>query len=114
MISDGGCTVPGDIAKAFGAGTDFVMLGGMFAGHDESGGENVTDSEGKKFKKFYGMSSEAAMDKYSGGVNAYRSSEGKLVLLPAKGPVGATVADMLGGIRSTCTYTGASTLEELP
>ena len=114
MISDGGCTVPGDIAKAFGAGTDFVMLGGMFAGHDESGGENVTNEQGQKFKKFYGMSSEAAMDKYSGGVNAYRSSEGKLVLLPAKGPVGATVADMLGGIRSTCTYVGARTIEELP
>jgi GMP reductase len=58
MISDGGCTVPGDIAKAFGAGTDFVMLGGMFAGHDESGGENVTNEQGQKFKKFYGMSSE--------------------------------------------------------
>ena len=85
MISDGGCTIPGDIAKAFGAGTDFVMLGGMLAGHDESGGENVQNEQGEKFKKFYGMSSEDAMNKYSGGINSYRSSEGKTVLLPYKG-----------------------------
>jgi len=67
IISDGGCTIPGDVAKAFGAGADFVMLGGMLAGHDESGGELI-EREGKPFKKFYGMSSQTAMEKHVGGV----------------------------------------------
>ena len=115
LISDGGCTNPGDFSKAFGAGADFIMAGGMFAGHDESGGENVVDeATGKKFKKFYGMSSDVAMNKYSGGVASYRSSEGKLVFLPAKGPIEYTVLDLLGGIRSTCTYIGASKIEDMP
>ena len=113
VVSDGGCTVPGDFGKAFGAGADFVMSGGMFAGHNESGGENV-EEEGKMYKKFYGMSSDVAMDKYSGGVASYRSSEGKMVLLPNKGPIINTVQDLLGGIRSTCTYVGAASIEELP
>ena len=91
------------------------MSGGIFAGHTESGGETVQDEKtGKWYKKFYGMSSEQAMDKYSGGVNAYRSSEGKLVYLPYKGPIAHTVADLLGGIRSTCTYVGARSIYELP
>jgi GMP reductase len=89
------------------------MAGGMFAGHDESGGELV-EQNGKFFKKFYGMSSSEAMDRYSGGVNSYRASEGKLVYLPAKGPIEYTVMDLLGGIRSTCTYVGAHSLEQLP
>ena len=115
IISDGGCTVPGDFAKAFCGGADFVMAGGTFAGHDESGGENVTDPDtGKLYKKFYGMSSDAAMDKYAGGVAKYRSSEGKVVYLPHKGPVMGTTLDLLGGIRSTCTYVGAPKIESLP
>lgn len=113
IISDGGCKVPGDVAKAFGGGADFVMLGGMFAGHEESGGELVEDSEGKKFKLFYGMSSETAMNKYAGGVAEYRASEGKTIKMPFRGSINETVLDILGGIRSTCTYVGAVQLKEL-
>ncbi len=112
IISDGGCKVPGDIAKAFGGGADFVMLGGMLAGHDESGGDLV-EINGKPFKQFYGMSSKTAMEKHAGGVAEYRASEGKTVNIDYRGPVGATVQDMLGGIRSTCTYVGANRLKEL-
>ena len=112
IISDGGCKIPGDVAKAFGGGADFVMLGGMFAGHDESGGE-IIEENGKKFRLFYGMSSQTAMDKHSGGVAEYRASEGKTVKVPYKGPVAETVKDILGGVRSTCTYVGASKLKEL-
>jgi GMP reductase len=108
IIADGGCTCPGDVAKAFGAGADFVMLGGMLAGHDEGGG---TVSDGKI--TFYGMSSDTAMEKHSGGVAGYRSSEGKTVTVPYRGPVLNTVQDILGGVRSTCTYVGAKTLKEL-
>nr|KAF6386877.1 guanosine monophosphate reductase 2 [Myotis myotis] len=112
IISDGGCSSPGDVAKAFGAGADFVMLGGMLAGHSESGGELV-ERDGKKYKLFYGMSSETAMKKYAGGVAEYRSSEGKTVEVPFKGDVEHTIRDILGGIRSTCTYVGAAKLKEL-
>lgn len=112
IISDGGCTIPGDVAKAFGAGADFVMLGGMLAGHTESGGDMIEIS-GEKFKQFYGMSSETAMKKHVGGVAEYRASEGKTVQVPFKGEVIETLHDILGGIRSTCTYVGASKLKEL-
>jgi len=112
IIGDGGCKVPGDVAKAFGGGSDFVMLGGMFAGHDESGGE-IVEENGKTFRLFYGMSSQTAMDKHSGGVAEYRASEGKTVKVAYKGPVSETVKDILGGVRSTCTYVGASKLKEL-
>ena len=112
IISDGGCTIPGDVAKAFGAGADFVMLGGMLAGHDESGGETI-EKDGKKFRQFYGMSSKTAMDKHVGGVAEYRASEGKTVEVPYRGKVAATVKDILGGLRSTCTYVGAAKLKEL-
>uniref|UniRef100_A0A8C8ZYZ8 GMP reductase n=1 Tax=Prolemur simus TaxID=1328070 RepID=A0A8C8ZYZ8_PROSS len=167
IISDGGCSCPGDVAKAFGAGADFVMLGGMLAGHSESGGELI-ERDGKKYKLFYGMSSEMAMKKYAGGVAEYRyvwivwrqnscllgydgavlgrkvvnqgsmlrtgeeslglrnpegennkvfptlrASEGKTVEVPFKGDVEYTIRDILGGIRSTCTYVGAAKLKEL-
>jgi GMP reductase len=112
IISDGGCTIPGDVAKAFGAGADFVMLGGMLAGHDESGGE-LFERDGKPFKKFYGMSSQTAMEKHVGGVAEYRASEGKTVEVPYKGDVETTIQDILGGLRSTCTYVGAQRLKEL-
>jgi len=112
IISDGGCTCPGDIAKAFGAGADFVMLGGMLSGHDQSGGELI-EKNGKKFKLFYGMSSATAMKKHAGGVSEYRASEGKTVEIPYRGDVNATVLDVLGGLRSACTYTGAKRLKEL-
>jgi GMP reductase len=144
IIADGGCTGPGDVAKAFGAGADFVMLGGMLAGHDEGGGtvvervyqsteqeeitigNNDSDSilmphlryhpkyEIRKMVTFYGMSSDTAMNKHHGGVAEYRSSEGRTVEIPYKGPVKNTVLDILGGLRSTCTYVGAETLKQLP
>lgn len=131
IISDGGCTCPGDVAKAFGAGADFVMLGGMLAGHVEGGGKVIskwyntneviidnglaleTLNVEKKFVEFYGMSSDTAMEKHHGGVASYRSSEGRTVSIPFRGNVNNTVLDILGGLRSTCTYTGASTLKQL-
>ncbi len=112
IISDGGCTTPGDVAKAFGAGADFVMLGGMLAGHDESGGE-IIERNGKPYRKFYGMSSSTAMEKHVGGVAEYRASEGKTVEVPYRGNVESTLQDILGGLRSTCTYVGAQRLKEL-
>jgi GMP reductase len=134
IIADGGCTCPGDVAKAFAAGADFVMLGGMLAGHDEGGGDVITKFyetdqieyevgshlenrrrviEEKKFVQFYGMSSAAANDKHFGGLKEYRSSEGREVLVPYRGAVGNTIQDLLGGIRSTCTYVGADKLKRL-
>jgi GMP reductase len=108
IIADGGCVCPGDVAKAFGAGADFVMLGGMLSGHDEGGGE-IKDGK----VTFYGMSSDTAMNKHSGGVAEYRSSEGRTVEVKYKGPVQNTVLDLLGGLRSTCTYVGAPSLKQL-
>jgi GMP reductase len=108
IIADGGCTCPGDVSKAFGAGADFVMLGGMLAGHDEGGGE-IKDGK----VTFYGMSSDTAMNKHHGGIAEYRSSEGRTVTVPYKGPVRDTVLDLLGGVRSTCTYVGAPSLKQL-
>jgi GMP reductase len=138
IIADGGCTCPGDVAKAFAAGADFVMLGGMLAGHNEGGGKvidkyyktsewrkNVHTLEGietttwedaidrKQFVAFYGMSSDAANTKHFGGLKDYRSSEGREVLVPYRGEVAATVQDLLGGLRSTCTYAGALRLKHL-
>jgi GMP reductase len=112
IIGDGGCACAGDVSKAFGGGADFVMLGGMLAGHSESGGE-VVEKDGKSFMKFYGMSSQSAMSKHSGGVAKYRAAEGKTVLLPFRGSVHETISDILGGVRSTCTYVGAAQLKEL-
>ena len=128
IIADGGCTCPGDVAKAFAAGADFVMLGGMLAGHDEGGGEVITrkfitdefqdDGRTRKFNEkhfvqFYGMSSDAANTKHFGGLKDYRSSEGREVLVPYRGSVAHTIQDLLGGIRSACTYTGAMKLKQL-
>ncbi|MGH1403471.1 MAG: GMP reductase [Alphaproteobacteria bacterium] len=112
ICADGGCTVPGDIAKAFGAGADFIMLGGMLAGHDQSE-MNIIEENGKKFVTFYGMSSDTAMTKHKGGVAEYRASEGKTVKLPYRGDVSVTLQDILGGVRSACTYVGATRLKEL-
>lgn len=112
VCADGGCTTPGDVAKAFAAGADFVMLGGMFAGHDECSGE-IIEYDGTKYKRFYGMSSSEAMERHHGEVADYRASEGRSVNIPYRGPVKNTVLDILGGIRSTCTYVGAHRLKEL-
>ncbi|OGT43417.1 MAG: GMP reductase [Gammaproteobacteria bacterium RIFCSPHIGHO2_12_FULL_37_34] len=112
VCADGGCTTPGDVAKAFAAGADFVMLGGMLAGHDECLGD-IVEENGKKFKRFYGMSSSEAMQRYHGTVADYRASEGRSVNVPYHGPVKNTILDILGGLRSTCTYVGAHRLKEL-
>jgi GMP reductase len=112
ICSDGGCVVPGDLAKAFGAGADFVMLGGMLAGHDECTGD-VVERNGVRYKRFYGMSSDTAMKKYFGGIAEYRAAEGKEVLVQCRGPVATTVQQILGGLRSACTYVGARKLREL-
>jgi GMP reductase len=130
IIADGGCTCPGDVAKAFASGADFVMLGGMLAGHDEGGGEVITKRyqtneieeyddgarlrvEEKQFVQFYGMSSDAANTKHFGGLKEYRASEGREALVPYRGRVEYTIQDILGGLRSTCTYVGANTLKQL-
>ncbi|AKH89948.1 GMP reductase [Edwardsiella tarda] len=112
IVSDGGCSVPGDVAKAFGGGADFVMLGGMLAAHDECEGR-IVEEQGRKMMLFYGMSSASAMNRHVGGVADYRAAEGKTVSLPLRGPVENTVRDILGGLRSACTYVGASRLKEL-
>lgn len=150
ICADGGCRTPGDIVKAFAGGADFVMLGGMLAGHRESGGTvkyeyfslasheleageidrfcdagwelspdatsvGVTKLRRPIGMEFYGMSSDTAMKKYHGGIVAkYRASEGKTVTVPYRGEVGHTMREILGGIRSACTYVGAETLKQLP
>ena len=113
VISDGGIQVVGDFAKAYGAGADFVMSGSSFAGHLQCAGELI-EEDGKSYKLFYGMSSSTAMNKYSGGVAHYRSSEGKTVKLPYRGDVKETVLDIQGGIRSTMTYIGAKKIKDIP
>lgn len=112
VMADGGITCPGDMAKAFGAGADFVMMGGQFAGHDENPGE-VIEENGKKFKEFYGMSSQHAMNKHYGEMKKYRSSEGRHLKIPYKGPLQDTVNDFLGGLRSACSYVGIDNLSYL-
>ena len=112
IAADGGCTCPGDVAKAFAAGADFVMLGGMLAGAEESGAEKSIDSSGVVKKKFYGMSSKEAMDRYAGGVASYRAAEGKCVEIPYTGPVQDTLNEILGGVRSACTYVGAKSIKD--
>ena len=132
IIADGGCVFPGDVVKAFAGGADFVMIGGMLAGHNEGGGDVVTkyhnDGEytldkdtnsytpvikPKTFVEFYGMSSKTANEKHFGGLKDYRSSEGRTALVPYRGEVEETVQDILGGIRSACTYVGARKLKQL-
>ena len=112
FIADGGCTCPGDVAKGFGAGADFVMLGGMLAGHKEGGGD-IIEENGTKFIEFYGSSSEEANEKHYGGLANYRSSEGKKVKIQMKNSLDSTIRDILGGVRSSCTYVGASSLKQL-
>ena len=113
IISDGGITCPGDMAKAFGGGADFVMVGGQFAGHDENPGE-IIEENGKKMKWFYGMSSDKAQEKHYGSMASYRSSEGRVLKIPYKGPLENTVLDYLGGLRSTCTYINAGCIKHMP
>lgn len=113
IISDGGITCPGDMAKAFGGGADFVMVGGQFAGHDENPGE-IIEEDGKKKKLFYGMSSEKAQEIHYGSMAKYRSSEGRVLKIPYKGSLHDTVSDYLGGLRSTCTYINSDCIKHMP
>ena len=113
VMSDGGCSSPGDVAKAFAAGADFVMLGGMLAGHDESGGELIEDGGGS-YKSFYGMSSAKAMETHYGEIADHRAPEGKEVRVPYRGPLEVTVQSILGGLRSACSYVGARRVKDLP
>ena len=114
VIADGGCKYPGDVSKAFGAGADYVMLGGIFAGHKESGGELVTDKNGIQYKDFYGMSSRKAQETYYGDLAEHRAPEGKKVRLKYKGEIDSTVQSVLGGIRSACSYVGAKSIKDFP
>jgi GMP reductase len=112
IIADGGCTCPGDVAKAFGGGADFVMLGGMFAGHDEGSGK-IVKVNGSKYIEFYGSSSDTANNKHYGGLSDYRSSEGRTVRVKYRGKIQDTILNILGGLRSSCTYVGAPSLKQL-
>lgn len=134
VCADGGCTCAGDVAKAFGAGADFVMIGGMFAGTDESAGEVVEKiiqtnewienpshtgemvflQKKEKYKQFYGMSSQLAQEKHFGGMACYRASEGKVVNVIYKGSAENVIQEILGGIRSTMSYIGARRLKDIP
>jgi GMP reductase len=136
ICSDGGCVYPGDIAKAIGAGADFVMLGGMLAGHDECGGKKIMEDVPFKSAyhvtntdspidfprntisvctgmEFYGMSSGTAMEKHNGGVDNYKASEGRTLTVPYKGSIDSTIKEILGGIRSNMTYIGADKLKHI-
>ena len=129
IIADGGCSSAGDVVKAFGGGADFVMLGGMLAGTDEGGGDVITKtfitneqapstSAGigkkieRKFVEFFGSSTTVAQEG-TGGVKNHRTSEGRVVQVPYKGSVTNVVTDVLGGLRSGCTYVGARSLKQL-
>ena len=128
ICADGGCRTAGDVCKAFGANADFVMLGGMFAGTAECEGDWEESREmrpnpqggftlGEKMVKtalcFYGMSSHSAQKKHGGDVKDYRASEGRVKKIPYKGPVKLVVQDLLGGIRSACSYIGATCLKDM-
>lgn len=135
ICSDGGITCPGDVGKAFGAGADMIMMGGMFAGTDEADGEIIekiyatnerlvhsygfTESheivyETKKYKQFYGMSSTLAQEKFGNGKPSYRASEGRVTLVPYVGSVTDVIEELLGGLRSTMSYIGAKKLKDIP
>ena len=115
IIADGGCNSSGDIVKAFAAGADFVMIGGLLAGHDECDGELVFEDDNSEpiGMQFYGMASKTAMDRHGHPNREYRGEEGKTVNVPYRGPVTDTITDILGGIRSACTYVGAKRLKDL-
>ena len=113
IISDGGITCPGDMAKAFGAGADFVMVGGQFAGHDQNPGNIRTESDGKQYKMFHGMSSDKAQEKHYGKMEKYIASEGRVLKIPYKGDLNNTVLDYLGGLRSTCAYINAQSMKNM-
>lgn len=113
IISDGGCTTPGDVVKAFAGGADFVMLGGMLAAHMEGEYDFDTDFNGESFVKFYGMSSHEAVQRHGARKDGYKTTEGRVVMIPFRGGVETTVEDILGGLVSACAYVGARRLKDL-
>ena len=113
ICSDGGCKNSGDLAKAYVAGADFVMVGSMFSGTDECDQEEIL-VDGKKHYRFYGMSSHLAQEIHAEGKKGYRASEGEEFIIPAKGPVDDVVQEVLGGIRSACAYIGANNIKDMP
>lgn len=127
ICADGGIVDIGDICKAFCLNADFVMAGGMFAGTDEAEGEiiekqyktnEMIDGESviqiKKFKQYYGMSSEYANNKFAGGMCNYKTSEGRELLIPYTGSLDKILQDISGGIASCCTYIGAAQVKHMP
>ena len=112
IVSDGGVKIPGDISKAFAAGSGFVMLGSLLAAHKESMAP-IIRKDNKNFRELYGMSSTQAMTKHYGGVADYRTSEGKSILVEDRGPVKNTLNKILGALRSTCTYINAKNIGEI-
>jgi uncharacterized membrane protein YgcG len=113
IIADGGQQYPSCISKAFCGGADFNMFGSMFSGYEESGGETI-EKDGKKYKEYFGSSSNHAMEKLYGKKDAHRASEGRYTLIPFKGSIHNFLQDMFGALRSTGTYIGAKTLKEFP
>lgn len=113
IIADGGQQYPSDIAKAFCGGADFNMCGSLFSGYEQSGGETIV-KDGKKFKEFFGSSSNKAMVDYYGKKAEYRASEGRYVLMPHKGDLNDFIQELTGSLRSTATYIGARQLKEFP
>ena len=113
IIADGGQQYPSDVAKAFCGGADFNMFGSMFSGYEQSGGETII-KDGKKFKEYFGSSSNKAMQSYYGKKAEYRASEGRYVLIPHKGDLNDFIQDLMGSLRSTATYIGARQLKEFP
>ena len=100
------------MAKAFGAGADFVMVGGQFAGHKQNPGDLIEEN-GKQYKLFYGMSSEVAQNRHYGKMEKYRASEGRVIKIPYKGDLNETILDYLGGLRSTCTYINSPSIKQM-
>ena len=111
VCSDGGISQPADLNIAFAAGADFVMIGSMLSGTDECDGE-IVEHNGKFHKKFFGMSSNSAMEKFGDGKADYKASEGRTTLVPCKGSASYIVEELMGSTRSMLSYIGARKLKE--
>ena len=110
IIIDGGIKNSGDIVKALSAGADFVMLGSLMAGTTESPGQVITYTDGSKRKAYRGMASKKAQEEWRGKSN---TPEGIATTVHYKGSVKYIIKDLVGGIRSGCSYSGAFNLKEL-
>lgn len=113
IIADGGQQYTSDVAKAFCGGADFNMCGSLFSGFAESDGKLI-EKDGKKFKEYFGSSSNKAMSELYGKKDSHRASEGRYTLVPYKGEIKFFLQDLFGALRSTATYIGARQLKEFP